>query len=287
VHLLGQRGFEGSMMWALEGSDPDPVGFLAATGGVSDEPARPGDAVYLLALCSRVATPPRPAMTIFTDRPDALGMTDAYHAQAVASSEPVELEPLDGTARVIEAALSAIGRSSIDVDALPVTARAWLCEPAVPEDDPVLTRALELLWRGRPDLQAAFPRLDGAWARAFANWSRSAPSTDNGVPTHFRPPVATEALPVDRVIALLLDNDGAAPSIHDTPRLIAWLAEPVHPRTSPSLSRYLWRLWLERDDLQVAFAGVADGDTAEYLAWAVQYPSDATGVPEALRGTSG
>jgi len=151
----------------------------------------------------------------------------------------------------------------------------------------VLTRALELLWQGRPDLQAAFPRLDGAWARAFASWSRSASPQDNGVPMHFRPPVATEALPVDRVIAQLLDDDATAPSVLDTTTLIAWLAAPMHPRDSPTVSRYLWRLWQERADLQVAFPGVPDGDPGEYLEWAVRYPSDATGVPEALRDTSG
>ncbi len=48
--------------------------------------------------------------------------------------------------------------------------RAWLLAPAAHGADAGLNRATEWLWRGRSDLQAAYPRLDDGGALAYAGW---------------------------------------------------------------------------------------------------------------------
>ena len=53
----------------------------------------------------------------------------------------------------------------------------------------------------------------------------------------------------------------------DEPAFIAWLNEPVAAGPRPRVSRYLYRVYLDRPDLQVAFPDLAGLDAARYFLW--------------------
>jgi glycosyltransferase involved in cell wall biosynthesis/SAM-dependent methyltransferase len=64
---------------------------------------------------------------------------------------------------------------------------------------------------------------------------------------------------------------GVAPEppapFEDEPAFIAWLKDPVAAGPWPRVSRYLYRLYLDRPDLQAAFPDLAGVDAARYFQW--------------------
>lgn len=67
---------------------------------------------------------------------------------------------------------------------------------------------------------------------------------------------------------------------HGEAELLAWLNEPAP--AVPRLSRYLYGLWCSRNDLQLAYPAVRDGDVAGFVGWAEVYGRVEINIPEAL-----
>ncbi|MCL3862714.1 glycosyltransferase [Actinotalea sp. K2] len=73
--------------------------------------------------------------------------------------------------------------------------------------------------------------------------------------------------------------DPLDPADHDS--FVDWLLDPL-PGTSPTLTRYIHTIYLDRPDLQAAIPGVPDLHVRELLTWADRYGRDEEGYDPAL-----
>jgi len=125
----------------------------------------------------------------------------------------------------------------------------------------------------------------GSWRKFFMNgWRerrrRSAdllPGTLDWLP---------DGTPIDAAMRRLLTEDAAAaPDPEgDLEGLYTWLNERVFPPKAPVVSRYLYRLWCDRRDLQSHFPDL-DANPRSYLEWLLEHGHDDTDVPYRLLPT--
>lgn len=97
-----------------------------------------------------------------------------------------------------------------------------------------------------------------------------------------------DGTPVDEHIRRLLtsheEGAGAPDPEADGRRFFAWLNEPVFPPGSPVVSRYLYRRWRDRPDLQSHFPNL-DTAPGSYLEWLIEHGHADTDVPYQLLPT--
>lgn len=94
-----------------------------------------------------------------------------------------------------------------------------------------------------------------------------------------------DGTPVDPTARSLLDEserDATRPDPEgDLDGFFCWLNEPVFPPQAPVVSRYLYRLWRERPDLQALFPSL-DLDPRSYLEWVIRRGHAHTDIPYQL-----
>ena len=126
----------------------------------------------------------------------------------------------------------------------------------------------------------------GSWRRFFTEtWRLHRNGTKDRAYSALWLPDGT---PVDLIIRRLLDEgdgDATPPDPEsDLTGFYCWLNEAVFPPQIPVVSRYLYRLWRERPDLQSHFPSV-DPDPRGYLEWLIQHGHRDTDVPYQLMPT--
>jgi glycosyltransferase involved in cell wall biosynthesis len=123
----------------------------------------------------------------------------------------------------------------------------------------------------------------GSWRRLFTEpWRLHGNGVD---PRAYSALWLPDGTPVDPIIRSLLDEserDATRPDPEgDLDGFYCWLKEPVFPPQAPVVSRYLYRLWSERPDLQALFPSL-DLDPRSYLEWVIRRGHPDTDIPYRL-----
>lgn len=161
----------------------------------------------------------------------------------------------------------------------------WLRAPVLADHQPPLPRLALLLWDRRPDLQAHFPRPDGADRVAFGEWFVAAAAQEGIDPAFVTAlaeglrrigagPVAAEReAAAERLFAA--PGDEQAPFESDaralTPDLVAWLTADAgfEPGRRPRIPHFALSLYRQRADLRRVFPDPLGRDRDAFALWLV------------------
>ena len=248
----------------------------------------------------------------FADRPDVEPLFAEYARLVVAagheqlSKTPYHLGRFANGVAVPEFARQALqgadphGRRWPDpfATAGPDSYFEWLRAPVLAEHQPALPRLALLLWDRRPDLQARFPRPDGADRVAFAEWL-VATAAQEGIDPAFvmaladdlrrlgAGPVAAEReAAAERLFAA--PGDERAPLASEaralTPDLVAWLTADAgfEPSRKPRIPHFALSLYRQRTDLRRVFPDPLGRDREPFALWLVTSGRLEHGLPAAL-----
>jgi glycosyltransferase involved in cell wall biosynthesis len=175
----------------------------------------------------------------------------------------------------------------------------WLRAPVWADRQPALPRLALLLWDRRPDLQARFPRPDGADRVAFGDWLVSSASRE-GIDFAFVAAVAEdlgrlgagpvaakrEAAAVERLLAM--PGDEGALLTGETralaPDLVAWLTTDAgfEPGRRPHIPHFALLLYRRRTDLRRVFPDPLGRDREAFALWLCTSGRLEHGLPMAL-----